>query len=641
MQKRSFAKSFAAAFLGLSLLFLTSGCELFDAGGKAVKFSAASNIVTKAVYGGDTEDGKFQQIIWENGDPIRIFSAQAITNNNEYYADYTVSRAGDNGRYSYGKLNAPEAPLMWDDAWTSGYEFWAMYPASAGTSMTGFSFDGYFTANIPDDGYLMVAHSNAAYGQSKVVLEFYPAFTAFRINVASDVDGVTINSLSLTSSETPLTGTFAAKIATNVSQDGQGIEYYVPSADASYSATSTLVEDKENGVRSFVIFCLPGTLSHLTLHCNYTQNGEAKTKKLKLQDGGGSWMYFSACKQHRMDLTLKASEGGDIHFDLSIGGCQMILSILADQLTQWEGEGMDIAMRKFGMDPDNSSGWWDGTHQDFWDFWNALQNKPINYFNQFVSNVDKTNPPDCRVVFDSSNGYFSATELEIIRDFLLTVTEYTHKTSLSESIYAYDFQYIPNIQKIKQEELDSQTVHAHNDAFIEIEGLSSLLEIDLHKWPNVIVKNCPSLTQMKVTNTTDVPTYVTVENCPALTQFTADGSGPEIHYSFSNMSALTSLTLNDAGSLSVSNCPAFREFSFWTANNLTAISLSNTPAFQTGTSYNTEKTVAVSLDNCSTYASGATITLRGNGNATNAGKVNSDNVKVQFIDNGGNVKAEF
>ena len=643
MQRRSFARTFAASFLGLALLFLTSGCELFDAGGKAVKFSAASNIVTKAVYGDDTDDGRFQQIVWENGDPIRIYSPHAVTNNNEYYADYSVVRAGENGRYSFGKLSAPADPLMWDDAWTSGYEFWAMYPASAGQSMTGFSFDGYFTASIPDDGYLMVAHANASYGQSKVVLEFYPAFTAFRINVVSDVEGVTINSLSLSSTTTPLSGTFSAKIAADASLTGQGIEFYTPSGDAVNTASSTLMEEKDGGVRSFVIFCLPGTLSNLTLQCNYTQNGEEKSKKLKLQDGGGNWMSFAACKQHRMDLTLKASEGGDIHFDLSIGGCQMILSILADQIGQYLGEGMRIAMRKYGMNPDDQSDWYSGAHEDFWTWWRntdgGFPNKIVNYFNNFVSNVDKTNPPDCRVVFGEP--YLNNTEMEIIRDFLLTVTQYTHKTTLSESIYSYDFQYIPNLQYIRQEELDGVTVHAHHDAFIEIDGMSSLKEIDLHKWPNVTVKNCPSLTQMKVTNTTDVPTYVNVDSCPALTQFTADGSGPEIHYSFSNMSALTTLNLSDAGSLSVSNCPAFREFSFANANNLTAISLSNTPVFQTGTSTNTGKTVAVSLNNCSTYVTGATITLQGNGNATNAGKVNSNNVTVKFIDYGGNVKAQF
>ena len=304
---------------------------------------------------------------------------------------------------------------------------------------------------------------------------------------------------------------------------------------------------------------------------------------------------------------------------------------------------MRIAMRKYGMNPDDQSDWYSGAHEDFWTWWRntdgGFPNKIVNYFNNFVSNVDKTNPPDCRVVFGEP--YLNNTEMEIIRDFLLTVTQYTHKTTLSESIYSYDFQYIPNLQYIRQEELDGVTVHAHHDAFIEIDGMSSLKEIDLHKWPNVTVKNCPSLTQMKVTNTTDVPTYVNVDSCPALTQFTADGSGPEIHYSFSNMSALTTLNLSDAGSLSVSNCPAFREFSFANANNLTAISLSNTPVFQTGTSTNTGKTVAVSLNNCSTYVTGATITLQGNGNATNAGKVNSNNVTVKFIDYGGNVKAQF
>lgn len=637
---QSFIKTMAIALVGMALSFLVTGCELFDfAGGKAVKFSAASNITTKAVYGADTEDGQFQQIIWEQGDNIRIYSNHAFTSGNEYYADYTVNRAGERGRNSYGTLAAPDAPLMWDAAWDGGYDFWAMYPAEAGTSMTGFDFDGYFSATIPDDSYLMVAHSNAIYGQSKIVLEFYPAFTAFRINVKADVDGVTINSLSLSSTTTSLTGDFSARIATNAGVTGISVTDCTPAANASKSATSTLVEDKADGVRSFVIFCLPQTISNLTLQCDYTQNGEAKSKKLKLVDDYDNWLSFSACKQHRMELTLKASEGGDINFDLSIGGCQMILSILADQLTQWGGEGMRIALRKFGMNPDDQSEWWNGQHQDFWDFWNALQNKPINYFNQFVSNVDKTNPPDCRVVFGEP--YFNNTEMEIIRDFLQTVTYYSHKTTLSESIVASDFLLIPNLQEIRQEEIDEGTIRVHNDVSIEIDGMSSLQKIDLHKWPHVTVKNCPSLTEMKVTNTTTTPTYINVDSCPALTQFTADGSGPEIHYSFSNMPALTALNLNDAGSLSVSNCPAFRELNFWNANHLTSISLSNTPVFQTGKTYNTAQTVAISLTNCSTSQPGATIDLSGNGNAVNAGKVNSGNVTVTFYGGDGRPKTQF
>ena len=628
---KSFVKAIAVAFAGLALLSLT-GCQMFNLpGGRQVRFSAESNMTTKAVYGEDVDD--YQQIVWEDGDPIRIYSNHAVTSGNEYYADYTISRTGEQTHYSYGKLNAPENPLQWDDEWDSAYEFWAMYPADAGVSMTGFDFDGTFTTSIPGADYLMVAHSNAAYAQSKIVLEFYPAFTAFRFNVRSDIDGVTINSLTLTSTSSALTGQFTARIG------DEGITDFVAAQDASKSAQSSLVEEKSNGVRSFVIFCLPHAISNLTLQCNYTQNGEQMSKKIKLADEFGNMLSFAACKQHRMDLTLKASQGEDIHFDLTIGGCQMILSILADQLTQWGGDGMKIALQRFGMDPNDQSQWWNGQHQDFWDFWNAFQNKPINYFNQFVSNVDKTNPPDCRVVFGEP--YFNNDEMAVIRDFLPLVTKYTHKTTLSESISASDFRYIPNLREIYQEEIDQATIRVHNDVSIEIDGLSSLQKIDLHKWPHITVKNCPSLTEMKVTNTTDVPTYVNVDSCPALTQFTADGSGPEIHYSFSNMPALTTLNLNDAGSLSVSNCPAFRELNFWNANHLTSISLSNTPVFQTGKTYNTAQTVAISLTNCSTSQPGATIDLSGNGNAVNAGKVNSGNVTVTFYGGDGRPKTQF
>lgn len=629
---RSFIKTAALAFIGAAMSLLVTGCALFDfAGGRDVKFAAASNITTKAVYGADTEDGSYQQIVWEQGDAIRIFSNHAATDGDKNYADYTVNRTGDNGRYSYGKLTGPADGLKWDDTWTSGYEFWSMYPASAATSLTGASFDGTFSASIPSDQYLMVAHANATYGQSKITLEFYPAFTAFRINVKPDVEGVTVNSISLSSTACALTGDFTAQIATNAGSTNVGITNFnvVNNNSLSDTATSSLMEEKDGGVRSFVVFCLPGTLSELVLQCNYTQNGESKSKRLKLIDANGNWLSFDPCKQHRMDLTLKASQGGDIEFNLSIGGAQMILSILKEQ--SWKT--WNMAQEKYYANPPEG-------FTDFNDFWNKFTNQHINtYFNTYVSGADKVNPPDCRILFQEP--YFCQTELEIIRDFLPTVTEYRHQTTLSESIYASDFNYLPNLKYIYQEEIDGGTVHAHNGVSIEIDGMTQLESIDLHKWPNVSVKNCPSLTTLKVTNTTDVPTYVNVENCPALSQFTADGSGPQIHYSFKQMASLQTLQLNDAGSLTVADCPAFTEFRFWNANNLSAITLNNTPLFRSGESYNTAKTVAVSLTDCSTSQAGAVINLRGNGDAANAGKVNSNNVTVNFFGGDGNIKTTF
>lgn len=641
MRTRVFKKIglFAA---GISVLLMTAGCELLGIqGGNSVKFAASSNMKTKAIYGDDEEENGvlFQQIVWQEDDEIRIVSDHAQTAGGSVYADYKVSRTGDYGRNSYGTLSTLGEGLRWDEDWTYAYEFWAMYPAAAATSMDDRGFSGRFAASIPGTDFLMVAHSPALYGQSKIVLEFYPAFTAFRIDVNADVEGVTINSLSLSAPDNApaLTGSFTAQIGDTGITDCQVIE-----GTTSQTATSSIREDIEGSdYSSFVIFCLPAQLSNLTLHCNYTQNGEAKTKKLKLVDNAGNFMTFSACKQHRMTLTLKASEGGDIEFNLTIGGAQMILSILADQLTQWGGEGMKIAMRKFGMDPDNQSGWWDGTHQDFWDFWNALQNKPINYFNQFVSNVDKTNPPDCRVVFDSSNGYFTVTELEVIRDFLQTVTYYTHKTTLSESIDATDFNMIPNLEEIKQEEIDQGTVTAKPGVSITIDGLTKLEKIDLHKWPNITIKNCPNLTSLNITNTLQVTTTVLVESCPSLTSFRQDGSGYDFHFTFSKMDNLETLYMNDAAELTVSECPKFREFSFQLAKHLTNLTLNQTPVFEKGTTTNHEATTAVVLNACSTSHPGATIKMQGNGTAVNAGKTNSGNVTVTFVDYGGNTTVTF
>ena len=51
--------------------------------------------------------------------------------------------------------------------------------------------------------------------------------------------------------------------------------------------------------------------------------------------------------------------------------------------------------------------------------------------------------------------------------------------------------------------------------------------------------------------------------------------------------------------------------------------------------------MSVYLNNCSTNVSNAAINMRGNGNASNDGKTNSDNLTVTFTDNGGNQKVRF
>ena len=627
---KSIFKAMGLALAGFACVLLVAGCEMFGTGGKSVNFAAASNLTTKAVYGDDFEDGgvSYQQIVWENGDQIRIASNHAWTVEQDYYANYNVRHTRDNGRNSYGKLSTQGDGLQWTEEWTHGYDFWAMYPASAATSLEEFNFSGNFTANIPRDQYLMVAHTAAAYAQNKIVLEFYPAFTAFRITVRSDVEGVTINNCSLKSSDPniPLTGDFSAHI------EDQGISNYAPVSNLGYTASSSIVRSEADGSRTFVIFCLPGDLSNLVLTCSYTQDGASKTKSLLLADGNGAPMTFSACKQHRMDLTVKtSSSGGGIEFDLSIGGAQMILSILKEQI---QGSGWQLAYEKYQANQPEG-------FRDFNDFWDKFTNQHVNnYFNTFVSGADKTNPPDCRAVF--TEAYFSETELEIIRDFLPTVTSYRHQNTLSESIYASDFDYLPNLRTIYQSEVDQGTVNVQPNVSIEIDGMESLENVNLHKWPNVTVRNCPNLQTLTYQNTdNNIGADILVENCPQLTSFNGDWNAQNARFVFRDLPAFQSINLPNAQSVTVQNCGSFTTLNMQQAKNLNTLVLSNTPNFQSGNLQQVEGTVAVTLSNCSTNVSGATINMQGNGNATNAGKTNSDNVTLTFKDYAGNVKASF
>ena len=77
------------------------------------------------------------------------------------------------------------------------------------------------------------------------------------------------------------------------------------------------------------------------------------------------------------------------------------------------------------------------------------------------------------------------------------------------------------------------------------------------------------------------------------------------------------------------------------ASMLEAIHLESLPKFKTGTFTSVDRTISVNLGNCGTDITSGLMTLRGNGNAVNVRKENSNNITVMFIDNGGNTKISF
>ena len=595
-----------AAALACTMV-LAGSCEKLGSayGSRTIRFSAGSAVETK-VYYGDEVNG-YKQMIWEDGDQIRISSNKARTPaeaGSRSYHDYTLIHDREEGARSYAKFDLDEAAeqgLRWDES--GDYDFWATYPP------VDLSDNGSFQASVPSDSYLMVAHTNTSYASNKrVFLSFHPAFTAIELTINSDAAGVSISNCTLASSATALSGSFSASITDN------GLAYY-SAGSTSNSAEPSLTETSGNG-KVFTFFCLPQELRNITLTCSYVKDGKSKSKSLDLMESG-STMVFAACKYHRLTLTLNSSGGDEVidFSDASMGGCQMFLSLLKQNawpLQQY------AAQRNVYID----------------------QNTAVNLFNYYVNN--NVGQVDARDAFNGSGvNSFTATQLPVIKEFLQTLTTYYHQNSLWASIEASDFNLVPNLEYINQLEVDPQRVNNY-DLHIDVTGLQHLKSISLYKCTKLTVKDCPELTSVSLMNLdNNVSCDFLLENCPKVTGFSQDWNGQRGSFVFRNMQALTTISLHNGAAITADNCPELTTITMDQASNLTVLSISDAPKFTSGNITSAEQTVAVSLNNCSNAVSSASILLRGNGNATNAGKVNSPNVSVQFLDWGGNQKASF
>lgn len=601
--KRSFC-IFACILVGcMAVLSVVTGCTFNGETTKnnLVKFSAASSLETKVYYGDETNG--YVQMIWENGDQIRIVSDRAQTSNNEYSHDYTLWHDREEGSHSFAKfvMDEGETGLRWEES--GYYDFWASYPPVS------LQTDGTITATLPDDAYLMVAHTKTTYNdQRKVFLSFYPAFTAIEITILSDAAGVTIQDCELYSSSTALSGRFTAKVG-----DSELRSYSVQSG--LYYAEPALTSNIYGG-KTFTFFCLPHDLRNMSLTCYYTKDGSRQNKSIDLVESGGS-MVFAGGKYHRLSLTVDSSGGGEIidFSSLTMGGCQMLLSLLKQNA--WP-------LQQYAQSQN--------VYLD--------QNLAVNLFNYYVNDAGARR--DARDAFKGtgSNSYSSA-QLPVVKSFLETLTNYTHQNSLWATIEASDFNFVPNLETITQLEVDPQRINDYSLS-IDVSGLQKLKSISLYKCTHLKVRNCPELTSVSVLNVdNNVACEFEMDNCPKVTSFSQDWNGQRGSFSFTNMSGLQVISLKNGASVNVSNCESLTNLSMEQSSNLSYLSLSNVPNFTTGNFNMVEKTVSVNLNNCSTNVSGATLNMKGNGNASNDGKTNSDNLTVTFTDYGGNVKVRF
>lgn len=594
-----------SAFAGwVLLLFCATGCNLFEESSHngVIHFSAASSLDTKVYYGGE-QNGKIQ-LIWETGDYIRIVSDRARTVSGSSSHDYRLRHDREEGSHSFAKFDLNEAGengLRWEESGT--YDFYATYPPVS------VSADGSFVADVTEDAYLMVAHTSTTYNaQRNVFLSFYPAFTAIEVSITADDPSVVLEDAELYSLITPMAGRFTAKIGNGGLYD---YDVTLPERSAYPSITSGTRSSK-----TYTFFCLPQDLRGVTLYCTFTKDGQTLTKSLNLNQSG-SYITFAACKYHRLAVTLDSS-GGDVIIDfsdISMGGCQMYLSLLkqhAGQLQQYaQNRGVSID-----------------------------QNLAVNLFNYYVNN--NVGQVDARDAFKGTgNNSFTTDQLGVIKDFLGTLTDYQHQNSLWATIEETDFSLVPNLETISQLEVDPQKVNNYNMS-INVNGLNKLRSISLYKCTHLSVSDCPQLTSVSMMNVdNNYSCEFSIDNCPKVTSFSQDWNGQRCSFEFTNMSGLRTINLKNGESVTIANCSELNSLTMEQASNLTSISLSNLPNFAGGECRMVEQTVSVSASNCSGNVSGATLTLRGNGNATNAGKTGSDNMTIQFIDNAGNEKARF
>ena len=232
---------FSLTLLAATALLLVGCNPILPSEGNKVKFKAHSKSqpATKTAYAGydaASTGSSHEDIYWSKGDDIRIYSGNTAVVT-PAFANYELVISNDKTRATL--QNPAEAPngLAWVTDPAQGNDdvtFYAVYPPS-----TQGSESGWFTMSIPSEQTFatptgtdmthayMLAQNTLTRSQfnSEVSLEFYPAFTAFQINLKSKDDELTLKKFRIYSEDNHLAGDYYGKlIAVNDSEKGN--EYF-------------------------------------------------------------------------------------------------------------------------------------------------------------------------------------------------------------------------------------------------------------------------------------------------------------------------------------------------------------------------------------------------------------------------------
>ena len=647
---REIFRPVVSVFTGLAFLLMSvTGCALFepsDGSGSIIRFSAGSSPETKVFYGRDTL-GKIP-MIWQTGDQIRIVSDRARTSDGSPSHDYRLIHTREDGAKSYAKFDTDAGNsqgregLRWEES--GSYEFYAVYPSSVPLLA-----DGTFEADPSRDKFLMTAHTTASYQENQnVFLSFSPAFTAIEVTITADDNSVSIDNCGLTSLVTPLGGKFTARIGT----DGKIVSNSI-SLTSSERSVSPVFSSGSASSKTFTFFCLPQELRYITLDCTFTKDGRQRNKTLDLTDANGT-IRFAAFKYHRLAVTLDSSGGGE-EINLTLGGAQMLLHILSNNL---ETKLVPYLKQKYNVSgpdwaiPDTSD-----YKKMLYSIWTKIRQ------DRYSSTVSSAHFSEADKIFSGELGdaSFTAEELTIVQDVLNSVTWSGEVGNagpkITDDIAASDFDWIPNLRELNYIENDQQNPRPS----ITIIDRPQLTYIKMNQYTNVYIDNCGgsdglsleisnanaagefTLKNVKLTKVNDwyelgnqhLNGAFTFENVSGIKVF---NSGNASSVSVTNCPDLEEFNVNTAHALttySIDNCPNFKSFTIGNAgSDFASISLSNTPLFESGSAGSITRTAGftVTLVNCSTEHAGASISLSNVSKdvAVTVSKTRSDNVTVSY-----------
>lgn len=353
--------TFSLTLLAATALLLVGCNPILPSEGNKVKFKAHSKSqpATKTAYAGNAAStgSSHEDIYWSEGDDIRIYSGNTAVVT-PAFANYELVISSDKTRATL--QNPAEAPngLAWVTDPAQGNDdvtFYAVYPPS-----TQGSESGWFTMSIPSEQTFatptgtdmthayMLAQNTLTRSQfnSEVSLEFYPAFTAFQINLKSKDDELTLKKFRIYSEDNHLAGDYYGKLkAVNTSESEN--EYFAFNTDKSlrmdfaycsnnlqnevfveFPYYETETETQKNTKISptsavdFTLLALPygivnatetydtkPYLTNLWLEVTFEkENGEEFTKKLALKQTTTNedvtttaFLKFASCKKYRIN----------------------------------------------------------------------------------------------------------------------------------------------------------------------------------------------------------------------------------------------------------------------------------------------------------------------------------------------------